>query len=172
MAFPTPRRPHSPRHLWLPVGTIPGPVTLLIGTVSRLKFTSNCKLKFVGVTEAVAKMPGDGRGFNQLHVCTSVEIFFRSLTIRPLTKGASRTVHERLMFRAAVIIAPSVYRRMTCQRGRDDLREGCRARTLHARTTHQKGWSEWQDLNLRPPRPERGALPGCATLRLAEAAVL
>ena len=26
-------------------------------------------------------------------------------------------------------------------------------------------WSEWQDSNLRPPRPERGALPGCATLR-------
>jgi hypothetical protein len=23
-----------------------------------------------------------------------------------------------------------------------------------------KCWSEWQDLNLRPPRPERGALPG------------
>ncbi len=23
-----------------------------------------------------------------------------------------------------------------------------------------KYWSEWQDLNLRPPRPERGALPG------------
>ena len=30
-----------------------------------------------------------------------------------------------------------------------------------------KYWSEWQDLNLRPPRPERGALPDCATLRLA-----
>src|ERR1700716_598233 len=29
-------------------------------------------------------------------------------------------------------------------------------------------WSEWQDLNLRPPRPERGALPDCATLRLPE----
>src|SRR5437762_13847466 len=29
-----------------------------------------------------------------------------------------------------------------------------------------KYWAEWQDLNLRPPRPERGALPGCATLRL------
>src|SRR3954466_3978477 len=28
-----------------------------------------------------------------------------------------------------------------------------------------KCWSEWQDLNLRPPRPERGALPDCATLR-------
>ena len=28
-----------------------------------------------------------------------------------------------------------------------------------------KYWSEWQDLNLRPPRPERGALPDCATLR-------
>src|SRR5215475_68629 len=27
-------------------------------------------------------------------------------------------------------------------------------------------WSERQDLNLRPPRPERGALPDCATLRL------
>ena len=26
-------------------------------------------------------------------------------------------------------------------------------------------WSEWQDSNLRPPRPERGALPDCATLR-------
>jgi hypothetical protein len=26
-------------------------------------------------------------------------------------------------------------------------------------------WSEWQDLNLRPPRPERGALPDRATLR-------
>src|ERR1700750_152278 len=29
-----------------------------------------------------------------------------------------------------------------------------------------RSWSEWQDLNLRPPRPERGALPDCATLRL------
>ena len=29
----------------------------------------------------------------------------------------------------------------------------------------EKCWSEWQDLNLRPPRPERGALPDCATLR-------
>src|SRR5262249_274155 len=27
-----------------------------------------------------------------------------------------------------------------------------------------EAWSEWQDLNLRPPRPERGALPDCATL--------
>ena len=27
--------------------------------------------------------------------------------------------------------------------------------------------SEWQDLNLRPPRPERGALPDCATLRFS-----
>src|SRR5262245_7010393 len=34
-----------------------------------------------------------------------------------------------------------------------------------------KIWSEWQDLNLRPPAPEAGALPGCATLRPAEAHV-
>ena len=27
-------------------------------------------------------------------------------------------------------------------------------------------WSERQDLNLRPPAPQAGALPGCATLRL------
>ena len=26
-------------------------------------------------------------------------------------------------------------------------------------------WSEWRDLNPRPPHPQRGALPGCATLR-------
>ena len=26
-------------------------------------------------------------------------------------------------------------------------------------------WSEWSDSNTRPPRPERGALPDCATLR-------
>jgi hypothetical protein len=27
------------------------------------------------------------------------------------------------------------------------------------RSEVQESWSEWQDLNLRPPRPERGALP-------------
>jgi SRSO17 transposase len=26
----------------------------------------------------------------------------------------------------------------------------------------RESWSEWQDLNLRPPRPERGALPTAA----------
>ena len=30
-------------------------------------------------------------------------------------------------------------------------------------------WSEWGDSNSRPPAPEAGALPGCATLRLAGA---
>src|SRR5207302_6980699 len=35
-----------------------------------------------------------------------------------------------------------------------------------------KYWSEWQDSNLRPPRPERGALPDCATLRLLGGPVL
>src|SRR5258707_14895566 len=43
--------------------------------------------------------------------------------------------------------------RICCGFWRKDLEE--------ARET----WSEWQDLNLRPPRPERGALPDCATLR-------
>ena len=31
-----------------------------------------------------------------------------------------------------------------------------------------KCWSEWQDLNLRPPRPERGALTDCPTLRQSQ----
>ena len=26
-------------------------------------------------------------------------------------------------------------------------------------------WSGWPDLNRRPPHPQRGALPGCATSR-------
>ena len=29
-------------------------------------------------------------------------------------------------------------------------------------------WSAKQDLNLRPPAPEAGALPGCATRRLKD----
>lgn len=36
------------------------------------------------------------------------------------------------------------------------------------RKDRESGWSEWQDSNLRPPRPKLGALPGCATLRLSE----
>src|SRR5579885_1292296 len=32
-------------------------------------------------------------------------------------------------------------------------------------------WSEWGDSNSRPPAPEAGALPGCATLRLVEVPV-
>ena len=31
---------------------------------------------------------------------------------------------------------------------------------------HQGGWSGREDLNLRPPAPKAGALPGCATPRL------
>jgi hypothetical protein len=31
---------------------------------------------------------------------------------------------------------------------------------------HCFNWSEWRDSNSRPPAPEAGALPGCATLRL------
>ena len=33
-------------------------------------------------------------------------------------------------------------------------------------TRSELKWSERQDLNLRPPAPQAGALPGCATLRL------
>jgi len=34
------------------------------------------------------------------------------------------------------------------------------------RAVQAKCWSEWQDLNLRPPRPERGALPELKALQL------
>jgi hypothetical protein len=35
---------------------------------------------------------------------------------------------------------------------------------LSVRRNFAKCWSEWQDLNLRPPRPERGALPEVSKL--------
>ncbi len=41
-------------------------------------------------------------------------------------------------------------------RHRDAVAEGVAAKDQKS----AKYWSEWQDLNLRPPRPERGALPG------------
>lgn len=30
----------------------------------------------------------------------------------------------------------------------------------------KREWSEWRDSNSRPPAPEAGALPGCATFRI------
>jgi hypothetical protein len=35
-----------------------------------------------------------------------------------------------------------------------------------SRVMHRESWSEWQDLNLRPPRPERGAQPLLIVLRI------
>ena len=40
------------------------------------------------------------------------------------------------------------------------LRETVAEPVAETKPTSAKYWSEWQDLNLRPPRPERGALPG------------
>ena len=40
------------------------------------------------------------------------------------------------------------------------LRETVAEAVAETKPTSPKYWSEWQDLNLRPPRPERGALPG------------
>jgi hypothetical protein len=34
------------------------------------------------------------------------------------------------------------------------------AHEKHRNYKYLKGWSEWQDSNLRPLRPERSALPG------------
>jgi integrase len=47
-------------------------------------------------------------------------------------------------------------RAFTRHRGRETVAETAAGRTGEP----AKYWSEWQDLNLRPPRPERGALPG------------
>ena len=41
----------------------------------------------------------------------------------------------------------------------------CRVSLCRARNMPCENWSEWCDLNTRPLRPERSALPGCATLR-------
>src|SRR5947208_11843165 len=53
---------------------------------------------------------------------------------------------------------------------RDEARDERLGRGMAMRLSSWKHWSEWQDLNLRPPRPERGALPDCATLRLSSGA--
>ena len=49
----------------------------------------------------------------------------------------------------------------------------CRQRLTRFRFRNpcSKNWSEWGDSNSRPPAPEAGALPGCATLRMAEGVV-
>lgn len=39
------------------------------------------------------------------------------------------------------------------------------SRNEKPRRSGVSSWSEWSDSNTRPPRPERGALPDCATLR-------
>jgi hypothetical protein len=43
----------------------------------------------------------------------------------------------------------------------EDALDRLRAETASLGTGDESGeeWSEWQDSNLRPPRPERGALP-------------
>ena len=46
-----------------------------------------------------------------------------------------------------------------------------RSPNLFRSTNRSTNWSEWGDSNSRPPAPEAGALPGCATLRLAEGVV-
>ena len=40
-----------------------------------------------------------------------------------------------------------------------------RSRPKRDASIYLGNWSEREDLNLRPPAPEAGALPGCATLR-------
>ena len=39
-------------------------------------------------------------------------------------------------------------------------------------TQSRESWSEWQDLNLRPPRPERGVLPDYAVFGMRKAVPL
>ena len=46
-----------------------------------------------------------------------------------------------------------------------DIEEGQKARKEKTPPERGSSWSEWSDSNTRPPRPERGALPDCATLR-------
>jgi hypothetical protein len=53
------------------------------------------------------------------------------------------------------------------RRGTARIGVACGWMPFDGKTFQESGkiWSEWQDLNLRPPAPEAGALPGCATLR-------
>ena len=64
--------------------------------------------------------------------------------------------------------ASDTIRTTTCSSGCGVDRPGWARRALtRAVRPRDRNWSEWQDLNLRPPAPEAGALPGCATLRPA-----
>lgn len=48
-------------------------------------------------------------------------------------------------------------------------RRGENADTKKPRQCEERGWSAREDSNLRPTRPERVALPGCATRRMRSA---
>jgi len=48
-----------------------------------------------------------------------------------------------------------------CPRSSQGAQSQVRPSRLVELRSQAKCWSEWQDLNLRPPRPERGELPDC-----------
>ena len=92
---------------------------------------------------------------------------------RPRLRGVDAPAQGRLRRRTArlresALLDPADWRRRPLLGFSRDLplRAGESYAVRFLETIKWKDWSEWQDLNLRPPRPERGALPDCATLRL------
>ena len=74
-----------------------------------------------------------------------------------MLKSAARTPHCRFP-RVAVDLGDFFFVRETADEAIQRLVRGTQSVPVNARI-FAKCWSEWQDLNLRPPRPERGALP-------------
>jgi hypothetical protein len=91
--------------------------------------------------------------------------------VRRLKPSVLRTAHGLDEKKSPIIlpfdVEPNRSRDVGPVQPKADHRAGP-ARTRHSNCQRLKmKWSERQDLNLRPPVPQTGALPGCATLRLA-----
>jgi hypothetical protein len=72
-------------------------------------------------------------------------LFRRALSVRPPRTGEGFLSEFLSVFVSGNFVSP---------------RDGCKSLSYK-----DFNWSEWSDSNTRPPRPERGALPDCATLR-------
>ena len=127
------------------------------GRLSPAEFTADHR-RFFKVLDA----DGDGR-------IDGPEVGRYETVLAPEILGAADRVPERPPEGAAPGGPPEGGRRQSAIGTRLRCRLGGRKRRSCGRSGG-KEWSEWQDSNLRPPAPEAGALPGCATLRaLAEA---
>src|SRR5262245_11799288 len=91
-----------------------------------------------------------------------------SRNLKSYSNGARGRWQRRLL--PTLTLPPLFAQNMSCGQGLG-LTGWTAADAIAARESYRETWpkrelwSEWRDLNSRPPAPEAGALPGCATLR-------